>query len=87
MKYEETTSLPEQSECEDKEAVTKDVCITDLCDDKSNGNVYNNEEGTSKEEPQLFFSYVKFVLMPNCSQIDAGDTGWDFRKLIAECKS
>ena len=42
MKCEETTSLSEQSECEDKEAVTKDVFITDLCDDKSNGNVCDN---------------------------------------------
>lgn len=56
--------------------------ITDLCDDKSSGNVCNSWWCGGA---RTVFSHVKSEFIPNCSQRDAGDAGWDFRKLI-ECR-
>lgn len=34
-----------------------------------------------------FFTHVKFKLMPNCPQFDAGNSDWDIGEMIAESKS
>lgn len=46
--------------------------ITDLCDDKSSGNVCNSWWCGGA---RTVFSHVKSEFIPNCSQRDAGDAG------------